>query len=432
MSVSGEAVIAADAADDSASAPGERSWVLTLGFSHALVHGTELTYAALLLRIEAEFGTDLLLLGILANVGAFAFGLGALPSGFLVDRVGSVRVLRITLGSAAIAALIVGLSVNEVMLGATLAFLGIATGLYHPAGFALLARTRRPSRNVGIHGAVGVLGIAGAPAVATGLAIATDWRVAYFLLAALALAGFLYTLRLDPRGPASVRAAAKRSAAAAGRPDAAASPATRARPQITPWVPLLLVYLAFMTSGFIFRGAITFIPTHVEEEITFSIFGWEGAALAGALSTLALLGGAVGWFVGGHASDAYPREWFVLGMSFAIVPLLLFISVASGALLLLAIFLFVIATFAIAPALVTLVADYSPPGHLGASYGVTFFASFGVGSFAATLAGFSAGQWGTDSVFALLAAVAMIGVALAGALVLMARRAEPATAPTPA
>ena len=60
----------------------ERTYVLTVSFVHALVHATELTFAALLLRIEADFGTDLLLLGVLANVGAFAFGFGALPAGF--------------------------------------------------------------------------------------------------------------------------------------------------------------------------------------------------------------------------------------------------------------------------------------------------------------------------------------------------------------
>ncbi|HJN93035.1 MAG TPA: hypothetical protein QGF05_09975, partial [Dehalococcoidia bacterium] len=76
----------------------ERTYVLTVSVAHALVHATELTFAALLLRIEADFGTDLLILGVLANVGAFAFGLGALPSGMLVDRFGTIPILRLALG----------------------------------------------------------------------------------------------------------------------------------------------------------------------------------------------------------------------------------------------------------------------------------------------------------------------------------------------
>ena len=142
-------------------AVGERAVVLSLSGMHALIHSTELAYAALLLRIEAEFGTDLLLLGVLANVSAFAFGLGALPAGLLADRLGSVHVLRITLAGSTIAAMLVALSPSELALGVTLALLGITTGLYHPAGFALLARTRRRTRNVALHGVVGTLGIAG-------------------------------------------------------------------------------------------------------------------------------------------------------------------------------------------------------------------------------------------------------------------------------
>ena len=44
----------------------ERTFILTISGVHALTHAIELAYAALLLRIEAEFGTNLLLLGVLS------------------------------------------------------------------------------------------------------------------------------------------------------------------------------------------------------------------------------------------------------------------------------------------------------------------------------------------------------------------------------
>ena len=169
----------------------ERTWVLTVSGTHALIHATELTFAGLLLRIEDDFGSDLLVLGILANVGAFAFGVGALPAGFLVDKLGTVPILRLSLGTTAFTAALVGFSPSEITLGVSLALLGLATGLYHPAGITLLARTRRRARNVGLHGAIGNFGIALAPAFAAGLAVTIDWRAAYFVLAALAGLGFL-------------------------------------------------------------------------------------------------------------------------------------------------------------------------------------------------------------------------------------------------
>ena len=72
--------------------------------------------------------------------------------------------------------------------------------------------------------------------------------------------------------------------------------------------------------------------------------------------------------------------------------------------------------FGAAPAFVTLVADYTPPGRLGASYGVSFFLSFGIGSFAATFAGFFADRWGTDSVFVVLAVAFTVWFTIGGIL----------------
>ena len=423
-------------------AVGERTVVLTLSGTHALVHSTELAYAALLLRIEAEFGTDLLLLGVLANVSAFAFGLGALPAGMLADRLGSVHVLRITLAGSALAAVLVALSPSELALGVTLALLGITTGLYHPAGFALLARTRRRTHNVAMHGVVGTLGIAVAPVLLSGIALATDWRLAYVALGVLAAVGFLYTLRL-PRGgqlsmgPGPDGAASPGGLAPEAGPETPASPLPgadpgTARPPATTapslrrfwWLPLAVVYVANVIQGFVYRGSITFIPTHIEEQITGAVFGVGGAELAGALATAALLGGAVGWYVGGILAERLPHYPLVIGAWLATIPLLLLISASGGAALIVVMFIFVVTNFAMAPALVSLIADFSPPGRMGASFGMMFFLSFGMGSFAATLAGFTADRWGVDAVFLVLAVVSGGGALLSVGLFYLTRGAR--------
>ena len=423
----------------------ERTLVLSLSGAHSLVHAVELAYAALLLRIEAEFGTDLLLLGVLANVGAFAFGLGALPAGFLVDKLGSVRVLQLSLGGAAVGAVLVAASPSEIVLGITLAAMGLLTGLYHPAGFALLARTRRRARNVGLHGVAGNLGVAVAPVLLTGIAVASDWRVSYVALGGLALIGFLYTLRL-PRGgaldeglvgePPGDDGPSRVEPAAGG--DETPPGATKEAPAGTPlapprrsWLPLLVVYLANVIQGFVYRGSVTFIPTHIEEQITGSLFGIDGAGLAGALATIALLGGALGWYLGGHLAERFPRYPLVMTTWVATTPLLALTAITGGPLLIAIIFAFVVMNFAMAPALVTLVADFSPPGRMGASYGVMFFLAFGLGSFAATLAGFTADRWGTDAVFTVLALVSGGGAVLSGGIFFFSRssRAEPSASP---
>ena len=453
----------------------ERALVLTISGVHALVHTIELAYAALLLRIEAEFGTDLLLLGVLANVAGFAFGLGALPAGFLVDRLGSMRVLRLTLIGASGAAMLVAASPSELALGATLALLGVVTGLYHPAGFTLLARTRRRAMSVGLHGVIGNLGVAISPVLLTGIALASDWRVAYVVLGILAGLAFLYTLRLSigaeldrnappktappttppPSSPAPSPASAAGASASASSIGASATtpsittPSITAPPVTTPpvapdtepppdspttptpqtpaaplrywWIPLAVVYMANIIQGFVYRGSVTFIPTHIEEQITGSVLGVDGAVLAGALSTTALLGGALGWYIGGIAAERLPRYPLVMTTWLATAPLLVLISISSGPLLIFVIFVFVVLSFFMAPALVTLIADFSPPGRMGASFGLMFFLSFGLGSFAATLAGFTAEQGGTDAVFSVLATISVTGALLSAAVFFLTR-----------
>ena len=59
-----------------------------------------------------------------------------------------------------------------------------------------------------------------------------------------------------------------------------------------------------------------------------------------------------------------------------------------------------------------LLVETSPPGLVGRSYGISFFAAFGLGSSAASFAGFFAERWGTGSVFLSLAAFALLVLSL--------------------
>ena len=69
--------------------PSQRKVLTTTCLSHGLVHVYELSVPALLLLIQAEFGSGDLQMGTVVNALALLFGLGALPTGYLVDRFGS-------------------------------------------------------------------------------------------------------------------------------------------------------------------------------------------------------------------------------------------------------------------------------------------------------------------------------------------------------
>ena len=385
--------------------PRQAGLVAYISTVHGLVHAIELTYAALLTRIDDEFGAGLFILGIVANGFAFAFGFSALPSGLLVDRLGTQRVLFIAFSLAAGACLLVAVSPNPALLGLFLGLLGLSIGLYHPAGISFIAQaTAQRGLAFGWHGVAGNLGIAVAPALAIGIAEATDWRWAYVLLAILALivAVSLRLVRFERTDIDTVGAVREPPLPAADPPPAPD------RDRLREFLPLLLVYGVFVLNGFVYRGSITFLPTHLEERLHISWFGLDEAWLAGSLTTLALLAGAFGQLFGGALSERYRLERLAVPLTFCLLPTLLLMGLSSGLPLVLFAALFVFANFSSQPVYTGLIADYTPQRALGRSYGISFFAAFGVGSTAATAAGFFADRWGTDSVFLALSGVVLV------------------------
>lgn len=394
----------------------ERRLIFYVSAAHGSVHMVELTYAALLGRIGDEFGAGLFLLGAVANAAALAFGLSALPAGVLVDRLGARRVLQLAFAGSAVLALLVALSPNLWLLTVTLTALGLTTGLYHPAGVSLIARlSRQRGLALGYHGVVGNLGTALAPAVAIGVAVAADWRWSYGLMAVLALL-FLGVVQFGRFIPRETLPGERRAT------DQPAAPPHPSQP--VHWLPLLMVYAILVLNGFIYRGSLTFLPTHMEEHVRISLWGIDSAAIAGSLTTLALLTGAAGQYAGGALSQRVPLARLAVPLTALVAPALLLMGAGEGLLLVIAAAGFVFFNFSAQPVFTGLIADYSPAGRLGRSLGVSFFVSFGIGSFAGSLAGLVAERWGTGSVFFLLAGLAAATLALAVGVWRLASRAE--------
>jgi sugar phosphate permease len=101
----------------------------------------------------------------------------------------------------------------------------------------------------------------------------------------------------------------------------------------------------------------------------------------------------------------------------------------SGAALVLAASLFVFLYFANQPVFTGLIADYAPPGAVGRSYGVSFFAGFGIGSIGGVIAGVFVDQWDTRAAFLGMTGFMAVSVVLSCVLWVMAeRRAREKTA----
>jgi MFS family permease len=384
--------------------PAERRIVLYTASTHSLIHILEWTYSALLVDIGNQYGAGFFLLGALSNVFSYAFGFAALPSGLLTDRLGSQRVLYLCLGGASLAAVLVGLSPNVWVLAIALAALGLTIGLYHPAGVSLIAQgVRQRGMALGLHGVAGNLGIAATPLLTVTLADAFSWRAAYFFLASLTLVlGLVLT---------AVRVTDQESPTAP-EPVAAAS-ASEPTGTLLLW-PLILVYAVFVLNGFVYSAARTFLPTHIR------LKGYED--LGAAMTTVALLTGALGQYVGGSLTQRYALERLAPIMPILVVPALVLLGTTQEALLVVAAAAFVMFSFGGQPVFNSLIADYTPTRLLGRSYGVSFFASFGLASFGSTYAGFFADRWDTAAVFLALIPVAILTAVVGLALSALAQR----------
>jgi predicted MFS family arabinose efflux permease len=393
--------------------PEERRLISYTAAAHGLVHVMELTYPALLSRIEADFGIRAVVTGAIATVFGWAFGSTAIPAGFLTDRLGSRRVIVYAFAGAAVMAVLVGLSPNEWFLAAALMGLGLTIGLYHPAGLSLMAQgVRQRGTALGLHGFAGNIGQAAAPAVAIGLALLVDWRLAFFVVAGLAaiMAVAFATTRLNVAGGSEVI-------------EQAATPAGGSGERKRGWfLPLIAVYASFIAGGTVYRGAITYLPKHLEDFVD-KDFG-------GAFVTVALLMGAAGQLVGGSISQRWPLERIAPVVGLAALPALLLTGIVTGPLLIVVASLFIFLYFANQPVFTGLIADYSPPGAVGRSYGISFFAGFGLGSTGGVIAGALVDRWDTQAAFLGLSVFMVLSVALSMLLFIMAERSRGETAAT--
>jgi len=393
----------------------ERRLITYAAAAHSLVHVIELTYPALLSRIEDDFGLRVVITGAIATAFGWAFGSTAIPSGFLTDRFGSRRVITYSFAGAAVLAVLVAVSPNAWSFTAALAGLAVFVGLYHPAGLSLVAQgVRGRGMALGLHGTAGNIGQALAPALAIGLAILVDWRLAFFAVAAMSavMAMAFATTRLDLLGGSEV--IHQRSVDSTPDGD---------RRRDKRYLPLLIVYAGFILGGIVYRGAITYLPTHMEDFVN-EDFG-------GAFVTVALLMGAVGQLVGGMLSSRWPLERLAPVIGLLTLPALLLTGIVTGPALVLVSSIFIFFYFANQPIFTGLIADYSPPGAVGRAYGFSFFAGFGLGSLGGVIAGALVDQWDTQAAFLGLTIFLAVAVALSTALWVMAERRGAPQTPEP-
>ena len=158
---------------------------------HMLSHAYFLVMPPLFPLLKAAFGVSYTELGFALSVFGLAAGLGQIPVGFLVDRIGGRVLLIAGMALQGTAIALIGVSGPFWQLVVLCGLAGAAHTVYHPADYAILTATVEPGRlgrAYGIHSFTGTLGFAIAPVLMVTVAQAWHWRAAFLAIGAVGVA----------------------------------------------------------------------------------------------------------------------------------------------------------------------------------------------------------------------------------------------------
>src|SRR5262245_57345154 len=390
----------------------ERVHFLLLNIGHFLDHLFTLIFATVAaLALYREWGLDYSDLLKYATPGFFAFGLFALPAGWLAEkwsREGMMSVFFIGIGLASIATAFAR-SPIEIAIG--LFVIGVFAAIYHPVGLAIVVeRWKGTGMRLAVNGVWGNLGV-GSAALVTGYFIDHGgWRIAFIVPGIVAiLIGIVYTVLMWPE-VSRPRPRSQRATAAVAMPDDLKAVVVRIS---------AIVFLTTALSSIVFQSTTFALPKVFDERLG----GIAVSATAiGQFAFVVFAIASVGQLIVGHFLDRLgARTVFAAAAGIQLVFFAIMPGLFDWAALLCAT-VFMLAAFGQIPINDYMIGRLADGAWRARIYGVRYVVSFTVLAAALPLIAFVYENWGFDALFRVLAASAAI--ILAAVLLLPQRLPE--------
>ena len=406
--------------------PRARLSFLFLNVGHFLDHFFMLIFATVAaLRLANEWGMSYAALIPYATPGFIAFGVAAIPAGWLADkwsREGMIVIFFLGIGASSILTALAG-SPLEIALGLTA--IGLFAAIYHPVGLALVIQGRaKTGVPLAINGVFGNLGVASA-ALLTGYLIDTaGWRNAFVLPGVISIgigiayAAFLWSGRRSGAAERAGGGGSAKTAAGDGPPPVGRRTFVRV---------LAIIMFTTAIGGLIFQSTTFALPKIFDERLgDLAVTATAIGGYAFAVFTVA----AFAQLVVGHLVDHHSLRTvfaFVAGLQavfFAVMYQLTGVAalvVAVG---------FMLVVFGQIPINDVLIGRITKTEWRSRVYSLRYIVTFSVSASTLPLIAWIHGSWGFEQLFVVMAVGA--GAILAAVLVLPRRGAFIGRAPAPA
>ena len=183
--------------------------LLMMTLTHTLTHVFMRVHTTLFPILKDEFSLSLQQLGLIAAIPPLCQTLLAIPTGLLSDRLGSRKMILVSLVIIALGSIVAGLASSPAMLIVAVSLAYVNTTIYHPAAYSFVTRLFRPKNRLkalGLHGAGGTFGVAIGPLSISFImgVLALGWRQVYIFWFLPFLLGIFAVLRMksEPAGDA--------------------------------------------------------------------------------------------------------------------------------------------------------------------------------------------------------------------------------------
>jgi len=363
---------------------------------HLYIHIGMLSLPAMFIPIMHDFDIGLGEVAWINTLALVAFGLGSLPAGFLIDRIGPRKMLITNITGFSLALILASFARSPLSLAVAFGLAGAFGSLYHPTGLSYLSLT---SNNVikamSIFGIFGNIGLGLAPLSADGLYLLGGWRLVF---AGTGLFGLALLLLISSITDAKVKQEReKKELAKSGLKT------------IVYYIPL---FITATFIGFFINGITSLLPTFSYEKVSLWFSDVRQVVAGNITASIILFMGIIGQIFTARLKSHLKLINYIIINLIALMVILIVVAVLPGIWAVIFALLMSPLYFAVQPLMNTLSGTVSTPDIRGRVYGIVFGLYFGVGSLGTGLGGMIAEKGGFRWTFILFALASLIALIL--------------------